>query len=70
MTKNGQNLKIFTSLWSMKPHDDTGKILSHEDICFKVKDAEFDGLALDLGASDVNEAKAIQPYLEKMISYP
>ena len=65
MTKKNQNLQIFTSLWAMKPHDNTGKILSHEDICLKVKDAGFDGLALDLGASDINEAKAIQPYLEK-----
>ena len=65
MKKNGQNLQIFTSLWSMKPHDNTGKILSHEDICLKVKDAGFDGLALDLGASDINEAEAIKPYLEK-----
>ena len=49
----------------MKPHDNTGNILSHEDICLKVKDAGFVGLALDLGASDVNEANAIRPYLEK-----
>ena len=49
----------------MKPHDNTGNILSHEDICLKVKDAGFEGLALDLGASDVNEANAIRPYLEK-----
>ena len=65
MKKNKQRLQIYTSLWSMKPHDNTGNILSHEDICLKVKDAGFVGLALDLGASDVNEANAIRPYLEK-----
>ena len=65
MKKNKQRLQIYTSLWSMKPHDNTGNILSHEDICIKVKDAGFAGLALDLGASDVNEANAIRPYLEK-----
>ena len=65
MKKNKQRLQIYTSLWSMKPHDNTGNILSHEDICIKVKDAGFVGLALDLGASDVNEANAIRPYLEK-----
>ncbi|MFL2806847.1 MAG: sugar phosphate isomerase/epimerase family protein [Paracoccaceae bacterium] len=65
MKKNKQRLQIYTSLWSMKPHDNTGNILSHEDICLKVKDAGFAGLALDLGASDVNEANAIRPYLEK-----
>ena len=65
MKKNKQRLQIYTSLWSMKPHDNTGNILSHEDICLKVKDGGFAGLALDLGASDVNEANAIRPYLEK-----
>ena len=65
MKKNKQRLQIYTSLWSMKPHDNTGNILSHEDICLKVKDAGFVGLALDLGASDVNEANAIRPYLER-----
>ena len=65
MKENKQRLQIYTSLWSMKPHDNTGNILSHEDICLKVKDAGFEGLALDLGASDVNEANAIRPYLEK-----
>ena len=65
MKKNKQRLQIYTSLWSMKPHDNTGNILSHEDICLKVKDGGFAGLALDLGASDVNEANAIRPYLER-----
>ena len=65
MKENKQRLQIYTSLWAMKPHDNTGKILSHEDICLKVKDAGFSGLALDLGASDINEANAIRPYLER-----
>ena len=65
MKKNKQRLQIYTSLWSMKPHDNTGNTLSHEDICLKVKDGGFVGLALDLGASDVNEANAIRPYLER-----
>lgn len=65
MNKKNQRLKIFTSLWAMKPHDHTGSILTHEEICAKVKEAGFDGLALDLGASDVNEANSIRPYLEK-----
>ena len=47
MTKKNQNLQIFTSLWAMKPHDNTGKILSHEYL-LEGKDAGFDGLALDL----------------------
>ena len=65
MKENKQRLQVYTSLWAMKPHDNTGKILSHEDICLKVKDAGFSGLALDLGASDINEANAIRPYLER-----
>ncbi len=60
-----QNLKVFTSLWAMQPHDQTGVKLPLADVCAMVADAGFDGLAIDLGASDVATAHAVRPHLEK-----
>ncbi len=48
----------------MQPHDQSGDILSLEDVCAKVAGAGFDGLAIDLGASDVATAHAVRPHLE------
>ena len=58
-------LKTYTSLWTMRPHDDSGVILSHEEICAMVAEAGYDGMAIDLGAGDVKEARAIEPIMRK-----
>ena len=46
-------LKVFTSLWTMQPHDQSGEILPYDRVCGMVAEAGYDGLAIDLGAADV-----------------
>ena len=58
-------LKIYTSLWAMQPHDETGVTLADEAIVEKVAAAGYDGMALDLGAGDVAQARRFQPIMEK-----
>jgi len=58
-------LKVFQSLWSMQPHDQSGKILPYDRVCGMVRDAGFDGLAIDLGAADVATAHAVRPHIER-----
>ena len=53
LAKKPQQLKLYTSLWAMMPHDQTGVILPYEQICEMVADAGYDGMAIDLGAGDV-----------------
>ncbi|MEO0342829.1 MAG: sugar phosphate isomerase/epimerase [Pseudomonadota bacterium] len=60
-----RNLKIYTSLWAMQPHDQTGDALPDEAIVEKVKAAGYHGMALDLGAGDVAQARRFQPIMEK-----
>lgn len=60
-----QSLRVFQSLWSMQPHDQSGEILPHDRVCGMVRDAGFDGLAIDLGAADVETAYAVRPHLER-----
>lgn len=61
-----RNLKIFTSLWAMQPHDATGEILPYEVVCEKVAAAGYHGLAIDLGAADISVAHAVRPHIEAM----
>lgn len=58
-----RNLKVYTSLWAMRPHDDTGLVLELDKICSLVAEAGYDGLAIDLGAGDVKLAKEVYPYI-------
>ena len=60
-----RQLKTYTSLWAMMPHDDQGTTLSYEEICAKVADAGYDGMALDLGAGDVAQAREVQPIMAR-----
>ncbi|MEM9212038.1 MAG: sugar phosphate isomerase/epimerase [Pseudomonadota bacterium] len=60
-----RELKIYTSLWAMQPHDQSGEILPDEAIVEKVKAAGYDGMALDLGAGDAAQARRFQPIMEK-----
>ena len=60
-----RQLKIYTSLWAMMPHDDQGITLSYEEICAKVAEAGYDGMAIDLGAGDVAQAREVQPIMAK-----
>jgi len=60
-----RQLKVYTSLWAMMPHDESGITLSYEEICAKVAEAGYDGMAIDLGAGDVAQAREVQPIMAK-----
>ena len=60
-----RSLKFYTSLWAMMPHDQSGTILPYETICRMVAGAGYDGMALDLGAGDVAQARAVQPHMAR-----
>jgi len=59
-----RQLKVYTSLWAMQPHDQSGVKLPYDQVCEMVSQAGFDGMAIDLGASDVAVAHAVRPYME------
>lgn len=63
--RQARQLKTYTSLWSMMPHDQTGVILGYDAIAEKVAEAGYDGLAIDLGAGDVAQAHKVRPHLER-----
>jgi len=48
----------------MQPHDPTGVKLPLDQVCEMVAGAGFDGMAIDLGASDVAVAHAVRPHME------
>ena len=52
-----RRLQTYTSLWAMMPHDDSGETLSYDAICEMVAGAGYDGMAIDLGAGDVAQAR-------------
>ena len=54
-----QPLRVFQSLWAMQPYADMG------DAFDRVKDAGFEGMAIDLGASDVATAMTTLPHFER-----
>ncbi|MEM6409052.1 MAG: sugar phosphate isomerase/epimerase [Pseudomonadota bacterium] len=59
-----RQLKTYTSLWAMQPHDQTGVKLPLDQVCEMVASAGYDGMAIDLGASDVAVAHAVRPHME------
>lgn len=60
-----RRLRVFQSLWAMQPHDESGKLLPYDQVCAMVSGAGFDGLAIDLGAADVDTAYEVLPHLER-----
>lgn len=50
------DLRVFQSLWAMQPYDDLGTAFD------RVKEAGFEGMAIDLGASDIATARATLPH--------
>ena len=59
-----RQLKFYTSLWAMQPHDPTGVKLPYDQVCEMVAGAGYDGLAIDLGAADIQTAHDARPHLE------
>ncbi len=60
-----RRLRVFQSLWSMQPHDRTGVKLPYDRVCAMVAEAGYEGLAIDLGAADVEEAYKVRPFIER-----
>ncbi|AEI93719.1 sugar phosphate isomerase/epimerase family protein [Roseobacter litoralis] len=60
-----RRLQVYQSLWSMQPHDASGEVLPLDRVAGMVADAGYAGLAIDLGAADVEVAHAVRPHLER-----
>jgi len=65
-----RRLQVYTSLWAMQPHDQTGVKLPFDQVCDMVAGAGFDGMAIDLGASDVAVAHQVRPHMERVALTP
>jgi hypothetical protein len=48
----------------MQPHDQSGVKLPYNQVCEMVAGAGFDGMAIDLGASDVAVAHQVRPHMQ------
>ena len=59
-----RKLKFYTSLWAMQPHDESGVKLPYDQVCEMVAGAGYDGLAIDLGAADIQTAYDVRPHLD------
>ena len=60
-----RRLQTYTSLWAMMPHDESGETLPYDAICEMVAGAGYDGMAIDLGAGDVAQAREVRPHMER-----
>ncbi len=60
-----RNLHVYTSLWAMQPHDQTGVKLPYEQVVEMVAEAGYHGMALDLGAADIAVVDAVEPLMAK-----
>ncbi|MEO0358798.1 MAG: sugar phosphate isomerase/epimerase [Pseudomonadota bacterium] len=58
-------LHVYTSLWAMQPHDQTGVKLPYDQVCEMVAGAGYHGMAIDLGAGDVAQAHEVRPHMER-----
>ncbi|WP_327794288.1 sugar phosphate isomerase/epimerase family protein [Harenicola maris] len=56
-------LDVYTSLWAMQPHDQSGVKLPYEAVVEKVAEAGYRGMALDFGATSAADIKRIQPMM-------
>ena len=54
-------LEIYQSLWAMQPHAPDGVKVPVEQAFEMVADAGYDGMAIDLGASDMASMQATRP---------
>jgi hypothetical protein len=56
-----QKLEIYQSLWSMQPHGPDGVKVPVEEAFEMVAAAGYDGMAIDLGASDIETMRKTRP---------
>ena len=64
-TEAMQTLEIFQSLWAMQPHAPDGRKVPVEQAFEMVAKAGYDGMAIDLGVSDIETARLTQPLFRK-----
>lgn len=60
-----RNLHVYTSLWAMQPHDQTGVKLPYAQVVEMVAEAGYHGMALDLGAADITVVDQVAPLMAK-----
>ncbi len=58
-------LQVYTSLWAMQPHDQTGVKLPYAQVVDMVAEAGYHGMALDLGAADIAVVDAVEPLMAR-----
>lgn len=60
-----QKLEIYQSLWSMQPHAPDGVKVPISQAFEMVADAGYDGMAIDLGASDIESMRKTRPLFQR-----
>lgn len=60
-----RNLHVYTSLWAMQPHDQTGVKLPYAQVVEMIAEAGYHGMALDLGAADISVVDQVAPLMAK-----
>jgi len=60
-----QTLEVYQSLWSMQPHAPDGVKVPIEQTFEMVADAGYDGMAIDLGASDIESMQKTRPFFQR-----
>lgn len=60
-----RKLEIYQSLWSMQPHAPDGVKVPIEQAFEMVADAGYDGMAIDLGASDMESMQKTLPFFQR-----
>jgi len=60
-----QKLEIFQSLWAMELRRPDGKERSHDESFQMVANAGYHGMAIDLGATAIEDARKLQPHFER-----
>ena len=64
-TSRMQKLEVFQSLWAMQPHGPDGIKVPVEQAFEMVAEAGYDGIAIDLGVSDIETARKTQPLFQQ-----
>ncbi|WP_253949239.1 sugar phosphate isomerase/epimerase [Mangrovicoccus sp. HB161399] len=60
-----RRLDVYTALWAMQPHDQSGVKLPYEQVVEKVAGAGYAGMALDFGATSAEDIRRIQPMMAR-----
>jgi hypothetical protein len=58
-------LDVYTSLWALRPHDQTGVKLPYQQLIDMVADVGYKGIALDFGATSAEDIHRVLPMMAK-----